>query len=85
MWFYAVDGTPRGPITVEQLVATLHGFSDPAAMPCRRDGMPAWQPASTVPILAPSRLAPPVPRVPTPPQGMPSPRSNNMARSQSRS
>ena len=66
MWFYAVDGTPRGPITVEQLVATLHGFPDPAAMPVWRDGMPAWQPAGTVPDLA-SRLAPPVPCVPTPP------------------
>jgi hypothetical protein len=65
MWFYAVDGTPQGPVTVEQLVATLHGFPDPAAMHIWRDGMPAWQPAGTVPDVA-FRLAPPAPRVPTP-------------------
>jgi GYF domain 2 len=66
MWFYAIDGTPQGPVTVEQLVATLHGFPDPAATHVWRDGMPAWQPAGTVPDVA-SRLAPPAPRLPPPP------------------
>ena len=66
MWFYAVDGTQQGPVTVEQLVATLRGFSDPAAIHVWRDGMPAWQPAATVPDVA-FRLAPQVAGVPTAP------------------
>jgi len=66
MWFYAVDGTQQGPVTVEQLVAALRGFSDPAAIHVWRDGMPAWQPAGTVPDVA-FRLAPQVAGVPTAP------------------
>src|ERR1700689_5454871 len=51
-WFYAQNNQQHGPVTAEALVSMLQqGHVQPGDL-VWREGMPTWQPASTVPELA---------------------------------
>ncbi|MGA2442608.1 MAG: RDD family protein, partial [Tepidisphaeraceae bacterium] len=53
-WFYAQNGRQAGPVTLEALISMLQaGHVLPGDL-VWREGMPDWQPAATMPELAPS-------------------------------
>jgi hypothetical protein len=60
-WFYASSGVQKGPVSEEALRSlAASGQLAPTDL-VWRDGMPSWQPASSIPGLLPPGLAAPPP------------------------
>jgi uncharacterized RDD family membrane protein YckC len=53
-WFYAQNGRQVGPVTLEALLSMLQGGHVQPGDLVWREGMADWQPAATMPELAPS-------------------------------
>jgi uncharacterized RDD family membrane protein YckC len=53
-WFYAQNGRQAGPVTLEALLSMLHGGHVQPGDLVWREGMANWQPAATMPELAPA-------------------------------
>ena len=66
-WYIAINGTEVGPMTLQELKATLATFADAKDMLVWRDGLADWKPVRDLPELlfqaAPSPPLPPAPSV----------------------
>jgi hypothetical protein len=70
-WYIAVNGTEVGPMTLQELKATLATFANAKDMLVWRNGLVDWKPVRDLPELllqaAPSPPLPPAPSVPPAP------------------
>jgi hypothetical protein len=66
-WYIAINGTKVGPLTLQELKATLATFANAKDMLVWRDGSADWKPVRDLPELlfqaAPSPPLPPAPSV----------------------
>jgi hypothetical protein len=66
-WYIAINGTKVGPLTLQELKATLATFANAKDMLVWRDGLADWKPVRDLPELlfqaAPSPPLPPAPSV----------------------
>src|SRR5262252_1523539 len=71
LWYYGDGETPRGPVSLAELVAALGKIPEPRKTLVWRQGFPDWKPAELVPELSeelPSAPTPAPAPEPAPPQ-----------------
>lgn len=67
IWYYLEAGQERGPVTLEELAATLRATPDPQGAYVWQEGMAEWQTAGSVPeVRRRLQVQPPAPEPPRP-------------------
>jgi hypothetical protein len=64
-WYIAINGAKVGPLTLQELKATLTTFANAKDIPVWRDGLADWKPVQDLPELR-SQTAPSPPPLPAP-------------------
>lgn len=71
MWYYSVNDTRRGPMTITQLKSLVESAVLRPNDLVWREGMPGWVEAGTIPELFPAGMLPAHAPPPTPPTATP--------------
>src|SRR5580700_10641057 len=67
-WYIAINGAEVGPMTLQELKATLATFANAKDMLVWRDGLADWKPVRDLPeLLLQAAPSPPLPRAPNEP------------------